>query len=104
MQLRKRLRRYYFLLAYFFYARPKITKIDTVDMFDLSLVIAPTVFHPALYFSSEMLGSHIAELPLRGKTVLDLGCGSGIHSLIAASGGAIVTSIDINPRSVEATI
>jgi 2-polyprenyl-6-hydroxyphenyl methylase/3-demethylubiquinone-9 3-methyltransferase len=40
---------------------------------------------------------------LTGKTFLDIGCGSGIHSLAASSLGAKVTAIDIDPASVEAT-
>jgi 2-polyprenyl-6-hydroxyphenyl methylase/3-demethylubiquinone-9 3-methyltransferase len=38
-----------------------------------------------------------------GKTFLDIGCGSGIHSLAASILGAKVTPIDIDPASVDAT-
>src|SRR5206468_9888451 len=38
-----------------------------------------------------------------GKTFLDIGCGSGIHSLAASILGAKVTAIDIDPASVEAS-
>lgn len=38
---------------------------------------------------------------LRGKTFLDLGCGSGLFSLAAHRLGARVTSVDIDPDSVE---
>jgi len=37
------------------------------------------------------------------RTFLDIGCGSGIHSLAASILGAKVTAIDIDPASVEAT-
>src|SRR5262249_15904890 len=40
---------------------------------------------------------------LTDKTFLDIGCGSGIHSLAASRLGAKVTSVDIDPASVEAT-
>ena len=40
---------------------------------------------------------------LRGKTFLDIGCGSGIHSVAVARLGAKVTAIDLDPRSVETT-
>jgi len=41
---------------------------------------------------------------VRGKTVLDLGCGSGIHSLCYHLLGAReILSLDIDPYSVEAT-
>jgi SAM-dependent methyltransferase len=38
-----------------------------------------------------------------GDTFLDIGSGSGIHSLAASTLGATVTAIDIDPASVEAT-
>ncbi len=38
-----------------------------------------------------------------GETFLDIGCGSGIHSLAASILGAKVTAIDIDPASVETT-
>jgi len=41
---------------------------------------------------------------LQGKTFLDIGSGSGLHSLAAwQSGAAHVTSFDYDPQSVEAT-
>lgn len=40
---------------------------------------------------------------LRGKQVLEIGCGMGFHSELIARSGAILTSIDISETSVEAT-
>lgn len=41
---------------------------------------------------------------IAGKTVLDIGCGSGIHSLCFYQAGAgEVVSLDVDPYSVEAT-
>ena len=41
---------------------------------------------------------------LRGLTFLDVGCGSGIHSLAAVRSGADrVVSVDIDPESVATT-
>ena len=45
-----------------------------------------------------MLEGLLARLEVKGKRVLDLGCGSGQVSLLAASMGATVTGIDIAPR------
>lgn len=40
---------------------------------------------------------------IRGKTFLDIGCGSGIHSAAASRLGATVTAVDLDPMSVETT-
>jgi 2-polyprenyl-6-hydroxyphenyl methylase/3-demethylubiquinone-9 3-methyltransferase len=42
-------------------------------------------------------------VPIEGKSFLDIGCGSGIHSLAALRAGASrVVSIDVDPYSVRA--
>jgi SAM-dependent methyltransferase len=38
---------------------------------------------------------------LRGKSVLDIGCGEGTNSILLAKLGAQVTGIDISPKSIE---
>jgi len=38
---------------------------------------------------------------LEGKTVLDVGCGDGLNSVMLAKLGARVTGIDISPQAVE---
>lgn len=40
---------------------------------------------------------------LKGKTFLDVGCGSGVHSYAAVLEGAIVHSFDYDVQSVQAT-
>ena len=40
---------------------------------------------------------------LTGKAVLEIGCGSGIISIVAAKNGGNVTAVDINPEAVNAT-
>lgn len=40
---------------------------------------------------------------LRGKRVLEIGCGMGLHTEIMARSGADVTAIDLTPTAVEAT-
>lgn len=104
MSLIKLLKRGFFLLAYYCYAKHKLQRNDHIELFGFSLDVPPTVFHPNLYFSSKILGEHVLNLELNGKTVLDMGCGSGLLSLAAASKGASVTSVDINPAAVRATI
>jgi SAM-dependent methyltransferase len=50
---------------------------------------------------TEIVRAWLGREPLAGKLVLDLGCGSGEVSLVAARMGATVTGLDIVPRMVE---
>lgn len=63
--------------------------------------IPPGVFHPKYFFSSKLLLQYIGELPLIGRTFLELGAGSGLISLFASQKGALVTATDINPLAVD---
>lgn len=40
---------------------------------------------------------------LRGKRVLEIGCGMGLHSELLHRAGAVLSSVDLSPTSVEAT-
>jgi release factor glutamine methyltransferase len=68
---------------------------------NLRLQIAPEVFHPSFFFSTQMLLQYISKLPLQKKELMELGCGSGLIAMVAATKGAIVTATDINPVAVE---
>lgn len=61
------------------------------------------VFHPGLYFSTPVLTDYLKTIVLKNKTVLDMGCGSGMLALFAAKCGAQVTAVDINPEAVAVT-
>jgi len=70
----------------------------------LKLLIPPGVFHPRFFFTSTLLASYVRVQPIKNKTVLDLGCGSGIIGLHAAQLGAIVTVSDISSLAVETVV
>jgi release factor glutamine methyltransferase len=67
------------------------------------LLVPPTVFHPRFFLTSEYFASFIDKLDLKGKSVADVGTGTGILALAAARAGAShVVAIDINPHAASA--
>jgi len=57
-----------------------------------------------LFISKEQLLSFLGMDDLFGKYFLDVGCGSGLHSLAALKAGAAkIVSFDYDPNSVSAT-
>jgi release factor glutamine methyltransferase len=67
----------------------------------IRLVIPPAVFHPGFFFSTRLLLRTIASLPLKNKSFLELGAGSGLIAMYAARQGAKVTATDINPVAIQ---
>lgn len=68
---------------------------------NIRILVKPGVFYPGFIISTKLFLQYIGQLDLSGKTLLELGAGSGIISLYAASKGATVTASDINPVSVQ---
>jgi release factor glutamine methyltransferase len=66
------------------------------------LAVRPSVFHPRFFLSSEIFAAFVARLDLAGKSVADVGTGSGIIALAAARAGAgRVIALDINPDAAR---
>lgn len=63
--------------------------------------VRPTVFNPADFISSKVFISYIKSIDLTGKHILDMGSGSGVVSIIAASKCANCIAADINPVAVR---
>jgi release factor glutamine methyltransferase len=68
----------------------------------LRLRVPPGVFHPGVFFSSPIFVSFLQKVDFQGKSVVDIGTGSGLLALFAAQKGAIATALDIHPLAVEA--
>jgi release factor glutamine methyltransferase len=66
-----------------------------------SFTVRPTVFNPRDFVSSEIFAAYIITLDLSGKNILDMGSGSGVVSIFAASRGASCVACDINPVAVR---
>lgn len=63
--------------------------------------VLPGVFYPHFTISTKLLLQFLEPLNLKNKNFLELGCGTGLISVLAAQKGAVVTSSDINPKAVE---
>jgi release factor glutamine methyltransferase len=76
----------------------------TTRVSGLELDVPPTVFHPKIFLTSAFFAKFLQSQDFAGKSVIEVGCGSGILSLSAAKAGAAsVLALDINPAAVEAT-
>lgn len=64
------------------------------------LILHPGVFNPAVGWST--IGLIEAMPPVAGKTVLDMGCGTGVVGIIAAHRGAsTVVLADLDPLAIQ---
>lgn len=76
--------------------RNRIHRADIYEYKGIVLHIPAGVFHPKYFFSTKYLLKTVLALPIKNKTLLELGAGSGLISLTAAKEGAIVTASDIS--------
>lgn len=84
-----------------------IEVFETVDISrDLDAAIAAGTVAPygrVLWASAVCVAKVLAREPLAGRSVLELGCGVGLVSLVAARAGAQVLATDVDPGALEAT-
>ncbi len=73
---------------------------------EFELVIEPKMaFGTGNHETTTLVAEQILEMDLTGKTVLDMGCGTGILGMLASMKGAKrVTAIDIDTWSFESTV
>jgi release factor glutamine methyltransferase len=76
-------------------------KVVRQKLAGFTFTVRPTVFNPADFISSKVFVSYIDTLDLHGKYILDMGSGSGVVSIVAASKGAECIAADINPVAVR---
>ena len=70
---------------------------------NLELDIFPTVYGPRE--DSVLLAESISASDVKGKSCIDIGCGSGIQSInLAMKGAAKVLAVDVNEKAVENAI
>lgn len=79
------------------------TVLERINGFKFT--VYPTVFNPSTFYSGKYFAEFITGLDkLDGKRVLDMGCGTGVVSVFAASKGAQCLAVDKNPMSVKASL
>ncbi len=100
--IKKLIRKIYFFVYYGLYHRHKLKKTVTEKIKGFAFTVYPSVFNPKDYYSSEIFAGFILSLDdLDGRYILDMGCGSGIVSVIAASKGAKCLAVDVNEMCVK---
>lgn len=69
-----------------------------------NFIVFPGVFHPGIFFSSKFLLKHLLLFPIKKKSLLEVGVGSGFIAINAAKAGAVVTGIDISLAAINNSI
>jgi release factor glutamine methyltransferase len=82
------------------YATSRSRQEEVVEYLGLSLVVPPTV--QPITPTSHLLGEAVLLEAREGDVVLDMGTGCGVNAILAATGGARVIAVDINPEAVRA--
>lgn len=86
--------------------RRRMRRITLERIGGRSFVVLPEVFSPTIFRSGSVLAKYIADAPHlpapgTGAKALDLGTGTGIQAIAAASRGFSVTATDINVQAVR---
>lgn len=79
-----------------FYSKPRNYIYDGIK-----ILVHPDVFPPHLTLSTKILLDFLSNKDLNNKTLLELGCGSGIISIYSEKKGALVTASDINQNALN---
>jgi release factor glutamine methyltransferase len=72
----------------------------TFDYLDIRVVVPPEVM--PITPMSHLLGEAVLAETAPGMRVLDMGTGSGVNAVLAATKGAQVLAVDVNPRALDA--
>lgn len=80
-----------------YYRKPRL-----IHKRNVQLMLYPTVFHPSLYHSTDILLDYMLTLDIEDKHILELGCGNGFISLyLAKNRNVTVHASDINEVAIQ---
>jgi release factor glutamine methyltransferase len=78
--------------------RRRLTTPDVCTVRGFNLIVEPGVLHPGLFASSGFTADELEKRDVRGRSVLDLGTGSGFLALcVARAGAGSVVALDVSP-------
>jgi len=80
----------------FYFSKPRTYRFK-----DIKAIVLPGVFFPHFTISTKLLLQFLETKNLENKSFLELGCGTGIISVLAAKKNARVISSDINPTAIK---
>ena len=67
----------------------------------ITVSVLPGVFHPGLFSSTKFLLEFLQDQNLKNSSLLELGCGTGLISIVAAKAGAKVTACDLSLLAIN---
>lgn len=82
------------------YREARARSEQTTTYLGLAVTVPPEVM--PITPTSHLLGRAVLDHVQPGDRVLDVGTGSGVNAILAATRGAQVVAVDINPRALEA--
>jgi methylase of polypeptide subunit release factors len=74
-----------------------------VEVLGKQFRVFPGVFSPLYYSETAFFASHLLPRLHATGRFLDVGCGVGVNSVLAAAMGVDVVALDINPTAIENT-
>ena len=86
---RAALQRWIWFIRFHLFQKRSLKQVKIEQVQGRSLVVVPDVFNPVLFFSSSFLAEVLESETLcpKGASILDLGCGSRVLSVIAIPSG-----------------
>ncbi len=80
----------------------QMEKKSSLNLYGIEVEVKPDVFNPRFFTSSKLLIEQVERLSnVKGKSSLELGCGAGVATILAAKKGMQAYASDINPEAVS---